>query len=206
MACRRPPCSTRNDLPTSRVRASASIAKRSAAGSATRRRKRLRCIMALADSRPWDASAPPLRRASTSSGASVVEAQDDGAIADGAGKTPSAAWGVGANEDRMARRADYVAAGRIMLGEEAREGQHDRIQALPLDVAAGVGRWARNEASDVIASLKSERRTIEWAESSEHHSMSGSAPALPSPASAKRVAGRGQGAGRPRDTSLATTR
>jgi hypothetical protein len=49
----------------------------------------------------------------------------------------------------MAWRADDMPAGRIVFRKYAAERQHDRIQALPLDIAASVRRGTALEQADL---------------------------------------------------------
>ena len=58
----------------------------------------------------------------------LAEPQDQRAIADGAGKTDPVGR-VGRDEHGMARRADHLPAGRIVLGEHAGQRQHHGIRS-----------------------------------------------------------------------------
>jgi hypothetical protein len=58
-------------------------------------------------------------------------------IADRARKA-DATGHIGADEDGVAWRSDNMPAQRVVFGENAREGQHHGIQALALDIAAGI--------------------------------------------------------------------
>ena len=49
------------------------------------------------------------------------------------------------NEDRMARGADDVSAGRVVLRDDAREGQHHNVLILALDNTEDIKRRIRFE-------------------------------------------------------------
>jgi hypothetical protein len=74
--------------------------------------------------------------------------QGDGTVADAAGKA-DAIGGIGGKEHGVARRADDMPAGRIVLGKHTADRQRDRVQVLPLDVAASVGCGTGLEQADL---------------------------------------------------------
>jgi hypothetical protein len=78
----------------------------------------------------------------------IAKPQGDGAVADRAGKADPV-WRIGREIDRVAWRARDLPARRFVLGEQAAERQHDGIEALPLDLAAGVRARPRLEQTDL---------------------------------------------------------
>lgn len=77
-----------------------------------------------------------------------TKSERNGAVADAAGKA-DAIGRVGGKEHRVTGRADDVATGRVMLGKHAAERQRNGIQALPLDLAAGIRAGTGLEQADL---------------------------------------------------------
>ena len=80
----------------------------------------------------------------------VAKAKDQGAVADGAGKTDPIG-GVGSDEHGVAGRADRLPAGRVVLAKHTGQRQHHRVAILPLDIATGFRDPAGLEQSDLQA-------------------------------------------------------
>ena len=78
----------------------------------------------------------------------LAKPQGDGAVADRAGKADPERR-IGGKEYGVARRADDMPAGCVMLGKYAADRQCDRVQVLPLDVAARGGCRTGLEQADL---------------------------------------------------------
>jgi hypothetical protein len=78
----------------------------------------------------------------------LAEPQNERTIADRARET-QAIRRVGGDENRMTWRAGHVPAKRIVPRKHAADRQYHDVYALPLDIAASVGHWARRERTDL---------------------------------------------------------
>ena len=127
---------------------SASVSNSSASARSSRAHNRLRSIMALAGSRPFDVRVSPSPRANCSGARSSPNRKEMARSPMRAGKA-DAVGGVGGKEHGVAWRADHMPSGRIVLRKHAADRQRDRIQVLPLDVAARVRRRTGLEQADL---------------------------------------------------------
>ena len=109
---------------------------------------RLRSIMALAGSRPCDVRVSLSLRANCSGAKFSPNRKVMARSPIAAGKADPERR-IGGKEYGVARRADDMPAGRVMLRKHAADRQCDRIQVLPLDVAARGGCRTGLERADL---------------------------------------------------------